>query len=210
MSWVRIDDGFDSHPKIRKLSLAATGLLVRGMAHSGQYLTDGVLDVEWINERARGRVGKNALRELQLAGLLEPCEGGALRIHDFLDYNPSRAEVEAQRRKNREKQRRHRDRPRLFDGRPLDGRNPVTNPSRGESGSGRGSTGPLEEGDDLTGARASSDECRAWVERHFPELTPTQREMVAVQLAWRTENGADCSVAAMRAWMAPIFGEAAA
>lgn len=110
MTWFRVDDGLHSHPKIRKLSYAARGVLMTAGSYAAHYETDGVLDVEFVKSLRRGKGGRSALNELVLAGLLEPCEDGVLRIHDFLQYNPSRAELDAQRQRNRRKQKAHRAR----------------------------------------------------------------------------------------------------
>jgi hypothetical protein len=138
--WARIDDGFHAHPKVQAISLAASGLLVRAISYCAHYLTDGRIDPPFIRATAHGHVGRKALRELVDGGLLEPLEGGSYRVHDYLDFNPSRADVEAERDKQRRKKSNQRSRARQsslpWDGAPL---SPGDSPS-GESGLGGAST----------------------------------------------------------------------
>lgn len=58
-------------------------------------MTDGHIDIEWLRERAGRRAYK--LADLLVdAGLWEQ-NGNGYVIHDYLDYNPSRVEIEAKR-----------------------------------------------------------------------------------------------------------------
>lgn len=101
MAWGRLDDSFDAHKKVRRAGLEATGLHARAMAYCAGALTDGHVDPEWLAERAGRKAG--ALSKLLLvAGLWEPNDDGFV-IHDYLDYNPSRDEVEEKRRKDSER-----------------------------------------------------------------------------------------------------------
>jgi hypothetical protein len=95
MPWGRLDDSFDAHRKVRRAGLEATGLHARALSYCAGALTDGHVDPEWLEERAGRRAGK--LGELLVvAGLWEPnCDGFV--IHDYLEYNPSREKVEADR-----------------------------------------------------------------------------------------------------------------
>lgn len=97
MPWVKLDDSFDQHRKIRKAGLEATGLHARALSHSGRAEEDGHIDPEWVLERA-GRKGAKLAALLVDVGLWETNGDGWL-IHDFLDYNPSAADINRDRAK---------------------------------------------------------------------------------------------------------------
>ena len=44
MAWFALDDGFDTHPKVRKAGNAAIGLFVRLGVHATKHATEGHLD----------------------------------------------------------------------------------------------------------------------------------------------------------------------
>src|SRR5271165_5174026 len=95
MPWGRLDDSFDAHRKVRRAGLEATGLHARALSYSAGALTDGHIDPEWVQERAGSRGAKLA-ELLVTAGLWEP-NGDGWAIHDYLDFNFSREEVESKR-----------------------------------------------------------------------------------------------------------------
>jgi hypothetical protein len=95
--WVKLDDGLTLHPKMVGLSDAAFRAYVTGLVYAGRYLTDGVLSDAFVQTIATSDVRA----ELVVAGLWEESTD-AVQIHDFLDFNPSRAEVEAERRRKSE------------------------------------------------------------------------------------------------------------
>lgn len=113
MAWAKLDDRFHSHPKALQVwerDPAALGLYALALSWAADHKTDGLLPTEWINrqvpvQRDRDRL----LATLQEAKLLESNGEGWL-IHDYLDYNPSRAEEQAKREADAERQRRHRKR----------------------------------------------------------------------------------------------------
>ena len=99
MVWLRIDDSFGEHPKIQELSADAFRLHVRAMCHAAKYLTDG-----FISSGTAKRMDPKYLtstRELVAQKLWERCAGG-YRIHDWLNYNPSRLDVESIRKSKAE------------------------------------------------------------------------------------------------------------
>lgn len=97
MTWVKIDDQFQDHPKFLEVSLAGVGLWVAGLAYSNRYLTDGFLTANAV--RRLGGAAK-LTGELVAAGLWEPVDGGWL-IHDYTDYNPPATRVQATRANRR-------------------------------------------------------------------------------------------------------------
>lgn len=113
MTWARYDDNFDQHPKF--LALRGDGTpkaLERGcrartlhssmMAWASRMNSDGIIPVD-----AMPLIATNALQTMpqaeDAAGLMidkkllhrrTKREGGGYRIHDFLDYNPSKETVQ--------------------------------------------------------------------------------------------------------------------
>lgn len=110
MPWFSIDDGFYDHPKVRKAGNAAAGLFCRLGAYSAKHLTDGV--VEGVTARGLGTAAQ--LRKLVDVGLLHTeghhctrCvtpEAGGYVLHDYLDYNRSRKQIESARESGRKRQ----------------------------------------------------------------------------------------------------------
>lgn len=94
MTWLKVDDGMHSHPKALAAGDAALGLWLRLGSWSCHHLTDGLVP----EQVARLLSKPAALRRLVDVGLLDKVAGG-YQLHDFLEYNPSREEVEAEREK---------------------------------------------------------------------------------------------------------------
>jgi hypothetical protein len=103
MSWGKIDDQFHAHRKAKKAWKAdrgSLGLHLLAISYCAGHLTDGLVDHEFVEEKlpvARDRV--RATKALVDAGLWVP-EGDDWRINDWLEYNPSRAEVVAKRERD--------------------------------------------------------------------------------------------------------------
>jgi hypothetical protein len=115
MAWFALDDGFDTHPKVRKAGNAAVGLFVRLGVHATRHLTEGHLDGDIV--RSYGT--EPNVRKLIAVGMLhgaghacprcqQPADGDFV-IHDYLDYNKSRAQIEAAREAARKRQNRGRE-----------------------------------------------------------------------------------------------------
>ena len=92
MTWVKIDDLFPDHPKIVALTDAAFRTHVTGLCYAARYLTDGHIPTGSL--RTIGP--RKAATELEAAGLWTKTDHG-WQIRDFLDYNPSRDDVETKR-----------------------------------------------------------------------------------------------------------------
>ena len=111
MPWVRLDDGFPDHPKVVAAGPLAGWLHVCGLAYCNRNLTDGFIprsaahrltsfegvDVE--TEGVRGLVTTGCDVDCEWTaevlcdhGIWDKVEGG-YQIHDYLDYQPSRADV---------------------------------------------------------------------------------------------------------------------
>jgi len=97
MPWVKLDDQFPDHPKIDGLSDGAFRLHVAGMCQSARYLTDGLVPAERI-PRLAPKYKPAYLREL-VERLLWIKHDDVYEIHDFTQWNKTRAWWEAERKK---------------------------------------------------------------------------------------------------------------
>lgn len=91
MPWVKLDDAFFDHPKIANLSDTAAVAFLRSICYANRNLTDGFIPMRKAREFAK----RKAAAELA-PSLWEVVEGG-FRIHDYLDYQPSKSQVLAER-----------------------------------------------------------------------------------------------------------------
>ena len=125
MTWVRIDDEFPQHPKIASVGPLGMALQVAGLCYCNRYLTDGFIPLAvartlldftglgmrmWDSKPEPGGTslfggGEDATAGLVIEDLVEAdvwkeAEVDGFRgylIHDYLDYQPSKAQVEAER-----------------------------------------------------------------------------------------------------------------
>lgn len=107
MPWTRLDDSLDEHRKVDALieqseirGLAAVGLWTLTLTNSNRRLTDGEVSRATLRKLAP-RHGLALADQLVAVRLYDHDD--AYAIHDFLDYNPSRASVEERRRKDSER-----------------------------------------------------------------------------------------------------------
>jgi hypothetical protein len=98
MTWLRVDDQVAFHEKTIAVGHRAFGALICLAAWSASQMKDGFVPAAV----ARGllRVEEEDLARLVEVRFLDLAEGG-YRVHDFLDYNPSRAEILAERESKR-------------------------------------------------------------------------------------------------------------
>ena len=88
MAWVRLDESFPEHPKVVEAGPIAAWLLVRLICYCNRQLTDG-----YVPKAMAAQLGtKEAIQRLVAVGLLKPSRTGYL-IHDYLEYQPSKAQV---------------------------------------------------------------------------------------------------------------------
>jgi hypothetical protein len=116
MTWVKIEDGFADHPKLLRAGPIAGWLHLAGLCYSARHLTDGHVPVQAIHTLAvfngvaatgDGQLFSEPMRVdvhelariLVRAGLWEEQHDGETKvltgwlIHDYLAYNPSRAQA---------------------------------------------------------------------------------------------------------------------
>ena len=111
MVWVKLDDGLADHPKVLGLSDTAFRLYVTALCYSARYLTDGMVPGAFASNAVTNALDldQSPIRELLDAGLWLSV-GNDYEIHDFLAYNPSREDVEHDRKRIAERQQRYRSR----------------------------------------------------------------------------------------------------
>lgn len=111
MTWARLDDRFHEHRKVKSawhVDPGAVGLHVVAITYCAGHETDGLVDVEFVREKLpRQRDRDRLIGALVNAGLWEPVDDGWL-LHDFLDYNPSKASLDEKRARDAERKARGR------------------------------------------------------------------------------------------------------
>ena len=106
MPHFRVDDALHSHPKAQRATDDALGLWVRAGSFCMAYLTDGFVPDWWVKQQPKG-VAK--AKKLVAAGLWhDDAEQGGEKGYMFHDFTgpgrqDSKAQIEAERRKWREK-----------------------------------------------------------------------------------------------------------
>lgn len=114
MPWFRLEDSFHSNLKVQRAGNGAVGLWVRCGTWSSHYLTDGVIPPEVYTSMGRTR----EVEALVAQRLWVPTSEGML-MPDYLDYQPSKAEVDQRRKKDMERKRAQRE---AVDHDPVSGR----------------------------------------------------------------------------------------
>ena len=160
MPWVKLDDAILDNPKILEAGPLGFALHVAAICYCARNLTDGflptpkaasLLDLSGVhcdhaNPCGRAAYGRptgmsggvvdvaDVIEMLVELGLWHRVDGG-FEVHDFLEYNPSRAKVEADRQQAKEQRseagkasaakRRERQGQREFNGNPTSGQRTV-------------------------------------------------------------------------------------
>ena len=88
MPWFRLDDSFDTHPKVLAAGNEAIGLYIRCGTYAARNLTDGFVGHDVVDLYGNETLAATLVR----VKLWHRARGG-WRIHDYLDYNPTRQEV---------------------------------------------------------------------------------------------------------------------
>jgi hypothetical protein len=92
MVWVRLEDGLPDHPKIDAAGGDAAWLHVCALAYCNRNLTDGYIPADRVPRLSDRKRPLQLAERLVDVGLWHRLEDG-YTIHDFLDYNPTRAAV---------------------------------------------------------------------------------------------------------------------
>jgi hypothetical protein len=92
MAWVRFDDGFPEHPKVDAAGGDAAWLHVCAISYCNRALTDGFIKRERVRLLSDRKAPYRLAARLVEVGLWEEADGGYV-VHDYHDYQPTRAEV---------------------------------------------------------------------------------------------------------------------
>ena len=127
MPWGRVDDSHYDHPKLDRLPaaseavatvsaeglvrLAAVGLFWRAISWCNRFLTDGHVP----RDRVAKLDGSVELAELLVGSGLWEEAGHGYQVHDFLDFNVSRAEILKRREKEAARKAEYRAKQRVAD-----------------------------------------------------------------------------------------------
>lgn len=98
MPWVKLDDKFWADPKVEEVGNEAAGAFARMLSYCGDHLTDGKVT----DAKARYIAKPKVIDRLAEFGFIAKNGAGWI-IPDFLDFNPSREQVEAKREADRER-----------------------------------------------------------------------------------------------------------
>jgi hypothetical protein len=171
MPWVKLDDRFPSHRKIALLSDRAFRLHISAICWCSENLTDGRITDRELTLVAHIRGLKATAKQLEDAGLWDRTDDG-WAIHDFLDYNPSRDQVIAERKKNAERQEKFR---RRKNGKPVPP-GPGTPSSNGVT-NGVTRTAETHDGDTNAARRRHDGDTTATGNRHESQTEPQVTEI---------------------------------
>ncbi len=110
MSWVKLDDAFFTDQRAIKAGLDGRGLFLASLCYIARNKDDGHIDAEAVPViAALAAVDPAVASKLVRLGLWEVEDGGYYVPH-YLDYNPSREQLDKERQASAERQRRSRSR----------------------------------------------------------------------------------------------------
>lgn len=102
MPWFKVDDGFHGHPKVIHLSPSAVGIWTLTGSWCANYLTDGEVHANIV--RRFGGTSED-IQELVDSELWIDNGDNTYQFKDWADYQPVKADVEAERAAARERMR---------------------------------------------------------------------------------------------------------
>ena len=93
MPWVKFDDQFPIHRKVKGLTDAEFRLHTEAIFWCARNMTDGYVASHELRDVSGISKPERHLAALVSRGLWIEQEGGGWRLHDYLDYQPSRSKV---------------------------------------------------------------------------------------------------------------------
>jgi hypothetical protein len=114
MPWFRLETEIIRHPKVQEIPAGerpgALALFVAALAYCSEMLTNGHIPRSVLAGLAH-EIGlkrpRKVTEKLLVVGLFEQSNGDFF-VHDYLDFQPSRADVQARRKADAQRQRKHR------------------------------------------------------------------------------------------------------
>lgn len=103
MTWTKLDDNFHSHPKTRRIwrDPIALGLYVLALNYSTCHELDGKVPPEFAEDQVPDQSDRDrAVQVLVEVGMWKP-NGDGWVIHDYAEYQPSKATLDAKREADR-------------------------------------------------------------------------------------------------------------
>jgi hypothetical protein len=98
LTWIKLDDKAPRHPKIVGLSDRAFRWWVRGLCYASEFLTDGLLPFDFTRD-----IPQRFINEIRDRGLWSRGDLG-WTIHDYMEHQTARADVERERTRTRDRQ----------------------------------------------------------------------------------------------------------
>lgn len=113
MTWFKVDDTFNQHSRVAALESGrhfaeAIALWTLAGSWSAQQLTEGFIPTQQLRRLVPFKAAP-AASELVRVGLWDEVDGG-YQFHDWLDYQPTKDEVETKREKSKCRSRKYRER----------------------------------------------------------------------------------------------------
>lgn len=111
MAWIKLDDQFTTNDKVMAAGKDGRELYISALCHCGKNLTDGFIAESTARQLAaivEVYDWASAVSRLLEVGLWSTTDGGYL-VNDYLEYNPSRDDVESRRAARAERQAKWRD-----------------------------------------------------------------------------------------------------
>lgn len=183
---VEIDDGVYYHRKVVGAGRDARDLWLAAIFYCARNLTDGYVPAGVLHSIDPG-VSMSRRKAISLAeklvdvGLFERAEGGYL-VHDYLDHQPSKAEIEERREQAAERQRRRRAGPHVTPSVTRD--NGVTSRAGASAGPHAGAP-EADDDDDLRTPEQSSSS----VHQHLPAAAAALKPSRSQIDRWATAAG---------------------
>lgn len=91
--WIKLDDGFATHPKVLKAGPLGIAVQIRALCYASQNKTDGFIPTEALELMTYGLPAGMTERMLE-CGLWDQIDGG-YQIHDYLHWNMSREQYDS-------------------------------------------------------------------------------------------------------------------
>lgn len=91
---MKLDDGFAEHPKVLSVSVQARWAYISAICYTSRRLTDGVIPRSVLSALS---ISPKLVSELVNASLWDN-HGDDFMIHDYLEYNSTKAEIEERRK----------------------------------------------------------------------------------------------------------------